>query len=285
MTERPTKTRSGMAERSPAERNSSASLRKALLLLRAVDRHGVNGPWLTLAELSELTGVNKSTVLRLVTPLLEENLLERDAESGRFRLGYGCLHLGQAYLREIDLRTVARPELRQLTRSTQFTCHLVVLSGTNVVYVDKVENESTVRMASRIGASVPAYCTAVGKAILAHSAEEVVAAVLAEPLLPVTERTLTAPDDLRRELQAIRRRGYSIDDRENEPEVRCVAAPIFGVDERVVGAMSVSALASRMTPAKVREIGPMAAQAAQRVSVRMGSLAGVGSPEPDGMAE
>lgn len=188
-------------ESTPPSRNSSASLRKALLLLRVVARHGTNGPWLTLAELSELAGVNKSTSLRLVAPLIEENLLERDAETGRFRLGYGCLHLGQAYLREIDLRTVARPELRQLSRATQLTCHLVVRSGTNVVYVDKVENESTVRMASRIGASVPAYCTAVGKAILAHSSEDVVGAVLAEPLVAVTDRTITEPDALRRELR------------------------------------------------------------------------------------
>ncbi|MFT4297254.1 MAG: IclR family transcriptional regulator [Micropruina sp.] len=284
MTARPRSARSS-SERPSAGRNSSASLRKALLLLSVVARHGVHGPWLTLGELSDQAGVNKSTVLRLVAPLIEENLLERDAETGRFRLGFGCLQLGQAYLREIDLRTVARPELRQLTRTTQFTCHLVVRSGTNVVYVDKVENESTVRMASRIGASVPAYCTAVGKALLAHSPEDVVAAVLAEPLTPVTPRTITDPDDLRRELRTIRRRGYSIDDRENEPEVRCVAAPIFGVDERVVGALSVSALASRMTPSKVREIGPLAVQAAQRVSGRMGSITGgQGSPEPNGPA-
>lgn len=282
MTDRSADPRSA-GESTPPSRNSSASLRKALLLLRVVARHGTNGPWLTLAELSELAGVNKSTSLRLVAPLIEENLLERDAETGRFRLGYGCLHLGQAYLREIDLRTVARPELRQLSRATQLTCHLVVRSGTNVVYVDKVENESTVRMASRIGASVPAYCTAVGKAILAHSSEDVVGAVLAEPLVAVTDRTITEPDALRRELRTIRRRGYAIDDRENEPEVRCVSAPIFGVDERVVGALSVSALASRMSPPKVREIGPLAMQAAQRVSTRMGSsTGGHGAPEPDG---
>lgn len=252
------------------KRNSSSSLRKALLLLNVISAHP-SPEGLALTELAELSGINKSTVLRLATPLIDENLIERDRVSGRFRLGFGSLRLGQSYLDALDLRSAANAELRSLMRKTSNTVHLVVLSGHDVVYLDKVEDQATVRMASRVGASMPAYCTAVGKAILAYSPEEVVAPILSVPLLPITSKTITDPELLRLELSAVRRRGYSIDDRENEPEVRCVAAPIFNHDDTVVAALSVSSLTSRMTPAKVREVGPMAAHVGLRISVKLGS--------------
>ncbi|WP_426997508.1 IclR family transcriptional regulator [Pseudarthrobacter sp. N5] len=252
-------------------RNSSASLRKALALLAVVSEQPGSAEGLSLGELTRVSGLNKSTLLRLAAPLLEESLLERDHETGRFRLGHGCLRLGQSYLDGLDVRTVANSELRTLMRSTASTCHLVVLSGQDVVYLDKVEDEATVRMASRVGATMPAYCTAVGKAMLAYSNEEVVSSVLAGDLLPLTDRTITDPDLLRAEFAAIRRRGYSIDDRENEPEVRCVAAPIFGNDDHVVAAVSVSSLSSRMTAKRVREVGPMAAETSLRISSKLGS--------------
>ncbi|MCC3275835.1 IclR family transcriptional regulator [Arthrobacter sp. zg-Y20] len=252
-------------------RNSSASLRKALTLLRVVSELSDNAEGLALNELSQASGLNKSTVLRLAAPLLEENLLDRDHESGRFRLGHGCLQLGQSYVDSLDLRSAANAELRLLMRSVHSTCHLVVLSGEDVVYLDKVEDEATVRMASRVGATMPAYCTAVGKAMLAYSREDVVAPILAKTLHPITPRTITDPEVLRAELAAVRRRGYAIDDRENEPDVRCVAAPIFGHEDTVVAALSVSALSSRMTPRRVREVGQMAVETSLRISAKLGS--------------
>ncbi|MBC7596927.1 MAG: IclR family transcriptional regulator [Kineosporiaceae bacterium] len=252
-------------------RNSSASLRKALLLLAVVAERPGHATGVTLAELTNISGMNKSTILRLVAPLLEENLLERNHLTGEFRLGHGSLRLGQAYLDGLDLRSVANEQLRLLMRATSSTCHLVVLSGHDVVYLDKVEDEATVRMASRIGATMPAYCTAVGKAILAFSAGGVVEPILSGELRPITSRTIVDPMRLRLELASVRRRGYSVDDRENEPEVRCVAAPIFNHDDVVVAALSVSSLSSRMTAAKVREVGPLAAATALRISAKLGS--------------
>ncbi len=253
------------------KRNSSSSLRKALSLLSTVAEQPTDPEGMSLLELAKRSGINKSTVLRLSAALIDENLLERDRQSGKFRLGFGSLRLGQSYLDSLDLRSAANAELRALMRKTANTVHLVVLSGHEVVYLDKVEDEATVRMASRVGATMPAYCTAVGKAIMAYSSEEVVASILSVPLAPITPKTITDPAALRQELAAVRRRGYAIDDRENEPEVRCVAAPIFNHDDVVVAALSVSSLTSRMTPAKVREVGPMAAAVGLRISVKLGS--------------
>ena len=259
------------AEAVGTSRNSSASLRKALGLLSVIADQQPGGAGLSLTEVATAAGLNKSTALRLTAPLLEENLLSRDAETGRFRLGHACLGLGQSYLAGIDLRTVARPGLRQLLKQTRATVHLVVLNGSDVVYLDKVENEAVVRMASRVGATMPAYCTAVGKAILSFSSPSVVDEILEGPLTPLTERTVTEPDELRRQFAAIRRAGYAVDDRENEPEVRCVAAPILGVADEAVGAISVSTLTSQMPLHRVREVGAAVAAECARISVSMGS--------------
>ncbi|MFB9876883.1 IclR family transcriptional regulator [Planobispora siamensis] len=253
------------------ERNQSASLRRALAVLEHVRDHAGAGQGLSLSRLAEALGLSKSTVLRLTVPLVEARLLERDRRSGAYRLGHGTLRLGQAYLSTLDLRTVAAEETRELMREVRETVHLVVYDAPYVVYIDKVENETTVRMASRIGSRAPLYCTAVGKAILAWQPEEVVEETVAAGMPALTRYTITDPVRLRAELTRIRQRGYAVDDRENEPEVRCVAAGIFRHDDSVTAAVSVSGLTSRITAARVRELGPLVAGTALRISRKLGS--------------
>lgn len=245
------------------ERNQSASLRRALTVLDHVREHS----GLTLTQLSEGVGLSKSTVLRLTAPLVEARLLDRDRKSGVFRLGHGTLRLGQAYLATLDLRAVAAEESHRLMSEVRETVHLVVHDHPHVVYIDKVENDTSVRMASRIGSRGPLHSTAVGKAILAWQPEESLTGLALEPR---TKQTITDAERLRTELAQVRRRGYAVDDRENEPEVRCVAAPIFNHDGVAAAALSVSGLTSRITAARVRELGPLVAAAATRISRKLG---------------
>lgn len=248
-------------------RNQSASLRRALGLLACVrDRGGVG-----LGELARELSISKSTVLRLAAPLVEADLLARDEESGRFRLGSGALRLGQAYLSRLDLRSVAAARCQALMRAARETVHLVVYDPPHVVYVDKVENEANVRMASRVGSRAPAYCTGVGKAILAWLPQPALDDVLAAGLSARTPHTITDPGRLRAELAKVRQRGYAVDDRENEADVRCVAAPIFEHTGTVAAALSVSGLSSRITIARVRELGPLVADAARQISLELGA--------------
>lgn len=253
-------------------RNAALSVRRALAVLDQVarcSREGAGG--CTLTELAAALELDKSTVLRLSGPLLDVDLLHRDPVTGRYLLGHHTLRLGQDYLEGLDLRAVASPHLARLLERTGSTCHLVVRDGLDVVYVDKKENTTVVRMASRIGHRLPLSCTAVGKAILAASPRELTEAVVAAGLRPMTARTLVDPEALCADLELTRRRGYAIDDGENEPEVRCVAAPVFDHQEQVAGAVSVSSLASHTSPARVRELGGVVRAAADGVSVDMGS--------------
>ncbi|WP_019631739.1 IclR family transcriptional regulator [Actinomadura atramentaria] len=253
-----------------AARNQSSSLRRALAVLDHVRDHG-GDRGVSLTRIADDLGLSKSTVLRLAAPLVDGDLLARDRETGRFRLGHGVLRLGQAYLSSLDLRSVAARPLRALQRAVGETCHLVVYDSPDVVYIDKVENEHNVRMASRVGMRLPVYRTAVGKAILACHGDDALRAAVADGMAAMTDRTITDPDRLAAELDRVRRTGYAIDDRENEPEVRCVAAPIFDHTDRAVGALSVSGLISRMTPARVREVGPLVARTGLEISRVLGS--------------
>ncbi|MEZ0108551.1 IclR family acetate operon transcriptional repressor [Catenulispora sp. EB89] len=264
----------GQAPPAPGDRNQSSSLRRALAVLGYVREHAGSGRGVPLGKLAEDLGLNKSTVLRLTGPLLEEHLLDRDRETGWFRLGHGALRLGQAYLSTLDLRGIAVDHLRKLQREVGETVHLTVWECPDIVYVDKVENETNVRMASRVGSRAPAYCTASGKAMLAWLPEETVQEVVAAGMRPITAWTLSDESQLRADLARIRARGYSIDDRENEPEVRCVAAPIFDHTGEVAAALSVSGLTSRMTVARVRTLGSVVAQVGQRISRELGADVG-----------
>lgn len=252
-------------------RNSAGSVRKALAVLDQVALGARGTAGTSLTDLAAALGLDKSTVLRLCAPLVEAALLQRDPVTGRFSLGPATLRLGQEYLDGLDLRTVASPHLVALLGETGSTCHLVVRDGLDVVYIDKKENTAVVRMASRIGHRLPLYCSAVGKAILASGPAALVEEAITAGLRPVTPRTIVDPAAFRAELVAVRRRGYAIDDGENEPEVRCVAAPLFDHTGHVAGAVSVSDLASHTPPARVRELGDVVGAAARAISLSMGS--------------
>lgn len=252
-------------------RNAALSLRRALRLLDCVADRTRNGePSVSLTALATELGTSKSTVLRLTAPMLENDLLRRTPDAG-FTLGLGALLLGQSYLEGIDLRSAAAPFLRRTAERTGLTCHLVVPDGTDIVYVDKVETRGTVRMGSRIGNRLPMRNTASGKAMVAFGEAELLDRVLAEPATAVTEHSIVDDDRWRAEIGRTHGRGYGIDDRENEPDIRCVAAPVLDHANQVVGAMSISGLASRFPAAAVRELGDGVARTALEISVALGS--------------
>ena len=255
----------------PPARNAALSLRRGLRLLDHVaDRTRTGAVSVSLGELAATLGTAKSTVLRLTAPMLENDLLRRTPDAG-FTLGLGALLLGQSYLEGIDLRAAAAPFLRRTAEATGLTCHLVVPDGTDIVYVDKVETRGTVRMGSRVGNRLPMRNTASGKAIVAFGDPDLLGAVLAVPVTATTEQTITDDGRWLHEVERTRARGYGIDDRENEPGIRCVAAPVLDHANQVVGAMSISGLASRFPAAAVRELGDGVVRTALEISVALGS--------------
>ncbi|MGH3315009.1 MAG: IclR family transcriptional regulator [Nocardioidaceae bacterium] len=251
-----------------APRNNSSSLRRALTILQFISDYP-EPEGATLSELGRALGLTRSTLLRLLAPLRDVRLVERDTGSGRYRLGPYAARLGDVYLERLDLRRVARDVLVDLAQRTGETVHLVEFDPPYVVYIDKVESVSAVRMYSRIGSRQPAYCTGVGKAYLAFASEDVLATVVQAGLERRTANTLTTEPDLRDALESIRGRGFAIDDSENEAEIRCAAAPVFDHTGSVLSAVSVAGPAWRITPDRDEMLGDLVTRAAKEISSRL----------------
>lgn len=224
---------------------------------------------ITLSELSAQLHMPKSTVHRYLATLQQLGLAER-SDADRFRLGTKVIELAGLFLAKSDLRTESQAALDALATQTDETIHLAVPSGAEVVYIAKVESKHALRMYSYIGARLPMYCTALGKAILAFSPPERRRDVLAQPLKPRTPSTITSPSALERELDAVRSQGYAIDDEENEPGIRCIGAPISDYSQTVIAALSVSGPGNRMDRKRCIELAPVVCEAAQQISRRMG---------------
>lgn len=204
------------------------------------------GTGMTLSEIARETGLAKSTALRLLTALERNDAVTRIGQ--RYRLGplvheLDPIPVSPEYER---IRRVLTPFLAHLFEATRATVHLATLHGDEVVYLNKLHGPRPIPSPSRIGGGLPAYCTGVGKAMLAFD-EAAVGRVTQGPMIAWTETTLTSPDALAVELGEIRRKKRAVDRAELTPGLYCVAAPVFDDDEegaggtRAVAALSASA--------------------------------------------
>jgi DNA-binding IclR family transcriptional regulator len=220
-------------------RNNSSSLRRALAILDLVAAAASRDKGATLAELADGVETTKSTVLRLIGPLIEQRLVRQDAD-GTYRMGVGTLRLASACLTDLDIRSAAQPVLREIADATGQTVHQLVYSDGRVTYVDKVVGTSPIQMASRIGDTGTAYSTASGKAMLAFLGDDEFQRVVALGLPARTAATITDPAALREHLSMVREQGCAYDNLENEDGIRCVAAPVFNHADACVCAISLS---------------------------------------------
>jgi DNA-binding IclR family transcriptional regulator len=241
-----------------------------------------------LTQVSAAAGLNSSTAFRVLTTLTDRNFVERDAQTGKYRLGIASLELARAYQDGHHLRRLALPILQALRNETGETVHLAVLDHMDVVYLDKLQSFRAVGiMSSHVGARLPAYCTGLGKALLAFSDPALVREYLARhPLERLTATTISEADALLRELEQICCCGYALDRGEREAEIRCVAAPLFGRRGALLAAISVAGPDSRMEPLETNQpIIDRVVAAARAISVALGYREDRWPPGYHGQAE
>jgi len=225
----------------------------------------------SLAELCPALGLHKSTAHRLMMVLEQHRLVVKNPETGRYRLGLRLYELGSRAIEGLDLRGRARPHLNRLQDRFGETVFFCILDEGQVFYVEKVESQRSVRTACTVGSRAPAYCTAVGKAMLAELPEaEVNGIIRASSLKAITANTITTMAELKAELKAVRSRGYAIDDEEKEEGLRCVGAAVRAHSRKLVAAMSISGPAFRMTKERIPEVGQALLQAAGELSAELG---------------
>lgn len=225
---------------------------------------------LRLADFAGL-GLHKSTLFRLLEALRSHRLVELDPETGRYRLGLRLFELGMLAVGRLDLTRTAQPALDALVERTGETAHIGVLDGSDVISVGRSESPHALRMPGAVGRRTPAHCTAIGKVLLAHLDEAALAEYLARPALAApTQRSLSRPDQLLRELRAVRQRGYATDDEEVYPGVRCVGAPIRDHGGAVVAAVSVAGPTTRIPREQFARLAAEVLRAAVEISRSLG---------------
>jgi IclR family acetate operon transcriptional repressor len=203
---------------------------------------------ISLVELSRAVNLPKASAFRYLWTLEKHKYVERD-RTGHYRLGIGFIGMQSRDIKVLQER--ARPWLEKLRDLTSETANLGVLVGDHVIYLDIVESQRGVRMARSNGDRDPLYCTALGKAIAAQLPEDQVREILGHAeLTQHTTNTITNVDDYLSELGKVRRRGYAVDDGENDVDGRCVAAPILGSR----AAISISAPATRFPVKKLEKV-------------------------------
>lgn len=225
----------------------------------------------SLAEICAALKLHKSTVHRLMMVLEQHRLVDKNPETGRYRLGLKLFEFGSKAFGAVDLRRHAKPYMDRLQREFGETVFLCMLDEGQVFYLEKIESQQSVRTACTVGSRAPAYCTAVGKAMLAELPEaEVTEIIRRSGLKAVTPNTITTAIELRQELKAIRSRGYAIDNEEKEAGLRCVSAAVRGESGKLLAALSVSGPAFRVTKERVPTLGKAVMEAAAELSSEFG---------------
>ncbi|HEY8497689.1 MAG TPA: IclR family transcriptional regulator [Limnochordales bacterium] len=245
------------------------AVRNALQLLALLGQSGPRG--MTLAELARALALPKSTVLRIAMTLVDERAVQREEETGLFKLGIRVFEIGSLVLDALEIPRHARPLLERLSQETQETVHLCVLDDGEVVYVDKIESPQRLRLYSRVGKRAPAHCTGVGKVLLAYlPADERRRILERRPLRAYTANTITDYLRFEREMDEVRRTGIAFDREEHEEGVCCAAAPIFDHTGQVRAAVSVTAPAFRTPPERLEELASAVRRTAMAISETMG---------------
>ncbi|MFG1621097.1 IclR family transcriptional regulator [Kribbella sp. NPDC049227] len=213
----------------------SQSLARALQILASLGEGERS-----LDQLAQELGVHKTTVLRLLRTMEADRFVRRD-DAHRYRLGSRLFALADAAREQHVVREVAAPHLRQLNQKTGQTVHLAAWESGEVIYVDKLDSVRSVRMYSQIGVPAALHCTAVGKVLLAAQPKRIREALLESiEYHAFTPQTITAPDALRAELDAVRAQGWAQDRAEHESFINCIGAPVADQHGRIVGAVSIS---------------------------------------------
>jgi DNA-binding IclR family transcriptional regulator len=239
----------------PAEKATSPmeSVDKALQALDMLSTAGGDG--LQLGALATALGLKKNSLHRTLSALRYRGFVVQDGETGNYQLGPSLLRLADNYLSEGRLRVLFHSILQDICHEVNELCHLGILDGTDIVYMDKVEPEQSIRVWSAVGRRNPAVSTALGRAIIAFSYKDYAQfAAKFDAEIPLkTRHTLTSLRDVWNEIQITRLRGYATENQEGQEGVSCIAFPLLRRGQPIF-AISVVAPFERMNGARINEI-------------------------------
>jgi IclR family transcriptional regulator, pca regulon regulatory protein len=252
---------------------TSQSLERGLAILSAFDS---DRPLIGVSELSRELALSRSTAHRYIATLARLGYLQQDPDSKRYRLGPKVLDLGFSAINSMDVREISAPHLRRLSDETGHTVNLAILDGTDVVYIERCRTaqpgQRDIDLNLHVGARLPAYCTAMGKAILAFVPEDRREAIIERiDFVSRGPNTITDPAEFRAELERIRVSGFAVNDEELAYGLRSIAAPIQAHSGEVLAALNLAVHRTMSTMDElIARFGPAVKQTAEDISLGMG---------------
>lgn len=249
-------------------KSPSVAVERALAMLEAVAQEPDG---LSNAEISRKLQIPKSSASYILRTLERQAYLNRDSDSGKYRVGLKILSLSRGALSGIDVREVALPIMRHLMEKTNLTCHLAILDGPEAVYIEKVEPQGFIRMDTWVGRRMRVHATSVGKSLVAHIPQPKLEKILSERGMEKrTPKTITTLPRLLKELEKVRTQGYSVDDEENNIGARCLGAPIFDQSGHIEAALGLSGTINQVNPQTMPRIIEALKYAARHISMQLG---------------
>jgi IclR family pca regulon transcriptional regulator len=243
------------------------SLERGLAVIRAFDAEHAE---LTLSDVARSTDLTRAAARRFLHTLVDLGYVRTDGRL--FALRPRVLELGYSYLSSMSLPELAMPHMEAMSAKIKESCSIAVLDADDIVYIARVVTRRIMTVAINVGTRFPAYATSMGRVLLAHQPDEWLDHYLAvTQLQPITPKTVTKPEVLRRDLERVRSQGYCVVDQELEIGLRSMAVPIRAADGQVIAAMNVSLHVSRGSiDAARREMLPLMQACARAIEVDFG---------------
>lgn len=254
------------------EIQGAQALRRGLSLLDIVAE---SDRALRFVEIAEIAGLSKPTAHRMLATLVEAGLLRVEEGEQTYRLGFRLFEMAHKVWSEFDLRSAAAPELERLCALTGEAVRIAVLDGGSILYIDQRDSRQPVRLGSGVGARVAAHASGAGKAILAHLDPQQ-RQIMVSRLMPLerfTPNTITERDELIRQLDLVKARGYSVSGEEQHAGVSSVAAPVLDHSATAIGAVAIVGPSFRLGTDRLHALGRDVMEAARRVSGNAGQIA------------
>ncbi len=243
------------------------SVLKAIKILEIIGKSKPMG----ISEISRVLEIPKSSTHNLLQTLENEGFVEKNTDTKKYKLGTSLIELGYRAQNDLTICQIAKPFLNGINQETDETVHLTLLDNDEVLYVDCVESKKRLRTYSVIGIKAPLYCTAVGKAIMAGLSESHIQQIISNKgLKRLTDLTITDEKTLLKDLAEIRKRGFSIDNKEHEDHLICVGAAIRDANGETFASLSVSGPSDRMTEERILDIGDLVKNTTSEISRKLG---------------
>lgn len=245
------------------------SVERALTILEVLSLYPKG---IGLTELANKLDLAKSTTHRLLNTLRMNGYVIQDYKTEEYLLGTKVIELAGTILDNLNIRNVAKRDLEELCAKTNEVVHLCIHENGEVIYIDKFESDQTIRMHSRIGKRAMMHSTGVGKVLLSGMERQQVDEIIRTKGMPsMTSYTITNASELYERLETIRLQGYEIDNLENEEGIRCIAAPIYDFEGKIIASFSISGPDNRMTEKYIKsKLVDLVIETTNKISEKMG---------------